>query len=232
MLGELTHHAYGLAGSSAEAVLTALERMGYQTRGNPDVRLERYNVLGIDEAHALKDAAQRTAVTEGKKVFIVSAQSITREAQNALLKIVEEPPKETHFFLIVPSLALLLPTLRSRLQALSVGASDMHREREAAFAAARSFLGGSAPARQKAVQAMLQELEREKEQKEDASEPLLAKERIMAFLDALECIGAGAVGKNAFALSEILTVKQYSRDRAPSFKLLLEHLALVLPKAK
>ena len=30
------------------------------------------------------------------------------------------------------------------------------------------------------------------------------------------------------ALTEILAVKRYARDRAPSFKLLLEHLAAVL----
>ena len=30
---------------------------------------------------------------------------------------------------------------------------------------------------------------------------------------------------------ELLEVKKYSRDRAPSFKLLLEHLALVLPRS-
>ena len=53
--------------------------------------------------------------------------------------------------------------------------------------------------------------------------------RILAFLDAIE----GAVAEkgstaSSTALAAILSVKRYSRDRAPSFKILLEHLALVL----
>ena len=225
------HHAYGISGEADTLVPEILRALAasvhFIARGNPDFREERYESLGIDEAHALKEAAERTAVTGGKKVFIVAANGITKDAQNALLKIFEEPPAETHFFLIVPSFSLLLPTIRSRLSILR--ASDSRGENQTL---AEDFLAKSAPARVALVQAMLKALQKEKDDKADSPEPLREKERIMEFLSALERSLAGTVRQNGDALAEVLTAKRYSRDRAPSLKLLLEHLALVLPPLK
>ena len=225
------HHAYGVSGNAdmlVHQILRALEEsVGFAAKGNPDFRAERHEVLGIDEARALKEAAERTAVTGGKKVFIVSARGITHQAQNALLKIFEEPPLGTHFFLIVPSLELLLPTLRSRMTLLR--ASDSRGENQMLVETAR-FLAAPPAARLATVQTMLKALEEEKKEKEDSTEALVEKGKIFAFLDDIERkLGEDSV-KNSAALSELLEVKKYSRDRAPSLKLLLEHLALVLPR--
>jgi len=48
-------------------------------------------------------------------VFIVSLGSITTEAQNALLKLLEEPPKTALYYIVIPREDMLIPTLRSRL---------------------------------------------------------------------------------------------------------------------
>lgn len=70
--------------------------------------------FGIDDA---REVRRRAYLSIGAKTFfIISAGQITHEAQNALLKIVEEPPQETHFFIFTPSADALLPTLRSRLR--------------------------------------------------------------------------------------------------------------------
>lgn len=233
-LTEPLHHAYGVSPNGAGAVpeiLSALERAaGFVATGNPDFREERFEVMGIDEARVLKEAAGRTAMTGGKKIFIVSVRGITKQAQNALLKILEEPPSETHFFLIVPSPELLLPTLRSRLSMLRASDSRSENQMLAELPSAEEFLAKSPSARIAVVQAMLKALEKEKDDKEDSTEPLVEKERIMQFLSALERTLAGNVRQNATALSELLEVKTYARDRAPSLKLLLEHVALSLPK--
>lgn len=218
------HHAYGVPGSAGTLtpqILKALEKsVGFVAKGNPDFRAERHEVLGIDEARALKEAAERTAVTGGKKVFIVSAHRITREAQNALLKILEEPPSETHFFLIVPSCEMFLPTLRSRL--LILRASDSRNQNQMLAERVTRFLQDAVPARLKTVQVLL----KQREETESSGE-------ITAFFDELEYALAAQERKQSTpALSELLRAKAYSRDRAPSFKLLLEHLALVLPKVK
>ncbi len=49
-------------------------------------------------------------------VLIMPADSLTLEAQNALLKVLEEPPKETHFYLVTQQASQLLTTIQSRCQ--------------------------------------------------------------------------------------------------------------------
>lgn len=49
-----------------------------------------------------------------EKLIIIMAYSFRQEAQNYLLKIFEEPPKNINFLLVCPSKNLLLPTIRSR----------------------------------------------------------------------------------------------------------------------
>ncbi len=56
--------------------------------------------------------------------FVIFAESMTEEAQNALLKLFEEPPQETVFYLVIPNPSILLPTLRSRLIGREEGVSS------------------------------------------------------------------------------------------------------------
>ena len=231
MLHSLDHHAYGVTETN-ETVLTRLlslleKKEGLSTRGNPDFRLWQHEVMGVDEARELKSAAERKVVGENRRVFIVSSRGITREAQNALLKMLEEPPVGTLFFLLVPSLDLLLPTLRSRLQILEVlsDVPDMDKQLVA------TFLEGTIPVRLATVQKMLKGLDQEKKAKEGSTGQLSEKGHIMTFLISLErTLAEKDPALVAEALREVLLVKKYSRDRAASLKLLLEHLALVLPR--
>ena len=218
MFSELSHHAYGVAGNRetiVEELLAALAHCGFVAQGNPDFRVERYSLFGIDEARSLVEAGNRQGVTEGKKIFVVVVEKILHEAQNALLKLFEEPTPDTHFFLVVPTVQMLLPTLRSRLWLLAP--PRVHDAEEDARAAA--FLKAAPQARLKTVQTLLKNLDDEEG----------GRARILAFLDALEETAAARPRAAAVqALTEILSMKRYARDRAPSFKLLLEHLALVL----
>lgn len=52
---------------------------------------------------------------ENAKTLILGAKSFTVPAQNALLKILEEPPRNIVFLLIAPNKSTFLPTVRSRL---------------------------------------------------------------------------------------------------------------------
>jgi DNA polymerase-3 subunit delta' len=55
-----------------------------------------------------------------RAVIIESADSLTREAQNALLKILEEPPEHSFIILASAGSQPLLPTIRSRAQLIEV----------------------------------------------------------------------------------------------------------------
>ncbi len=63
---------------------------------------------------------------EGRnKVFIIDpADALSAGGSNALLKTLEEPARDTHFILITRSPDLLLPTIRSRCQAIYVAGED------------------------------------------------------------------------------------------------------------
>ncbi len=60
------------------------------------------------------------------KYIILGASDLTDVAQNSLLKLLEEPPRNIEFILISPTKSNLLPTVRSRLPILKV---NTHRER-------------------------------------------------------------------------------------------------------
>lgn len=71
--------------------------------------------LSIDEARWLVKESSKKALGTELHQFVILAKGLTHEAQNALLKLFEEPPANTVFYLIVPHESILIPTLRSRL---------------------------------------------------------------------------------------------------------------------
>jgi hypothetical protein len=84
-------------------------------REGPDTRHVVTDSFGIDEARGLIANSSRRPLGGGKHRFVIVARILTVEAQNALLKLFEDPPTDTHFYLIVPHESALIPTLRSRL---------------------------------------------------------------------------------------------------------------------
>lgn len=58
--------------------------------------------------------------TAWRVIMISDAHALTVEAQNALLKLLEEPPRQTLFILSAASGQSLLPTIRSRTQQIIV----------------------------------------------------------------------------------------------------------------
>lgn len=84
-------------------------------RETTDVRHIITTNFGINEARQLKELASERGWGEGSHRFVITTHSLTREAQNALLKLFEDPPTDTIFYLVVPHESILLPTLRSRL---------------------------------------------------------------------------------------------------------------------
>ncbi|MDX1500962.1 MAG: hypothetical protein R3325_01275 [Thermoanaerobaculia bacterium] len=81
----------------------------------------------VEATKELLRPAQLTPFEARGQVFVVaSAESLTGEAANALLKTLEEPPgsSQRHFLLLAPSQFDLLPTLRSRSLAVFLGGGE------------------------------------------------------------------------------------------------------------
>jgi DNA polymerase III subunit delta' len=69
----------------------------------------------IQRAHYLPSEAPR-------KIFILAAANMMKEAANSLLKILEEPPDTVHIFILAENPGELLPTIRSRCATVRLGA--------------------------------------------------------------------------------------------------------------
>jgi DNA polymerase-3 subunit delta' len=95
------------------------------------------------------------------RVFILqNAQNMTAQAQNALLKIIEEPPNGVYFVLTCGNRAVLLTTLLSRLAVLPLE-SDTENSGEFAHRA-KDLLDGLAAGHELDALAMLSAYERDR----------------------------------------------------------------------
>lgn len=213
------HHAYVIEGNSKNIFLdlvSFLEKsVGIKTRGNPDFYYESFDSFGVDDARTLKEKQQKKSFeVGGKKVFIISFNFITREAQNSLLKVFEEPTAGTHFFLIVPTAEIFLPTVRSRVMIFS---QKDFTDTDEKFI--KDFLASSPKKRLDLVAEIIEEKD---------------KARAIIFLDNLEASLSKMWSKNpdtqkAEVFKQTINCRNYLYDRAPSVKIILEHIALVTP---
>lgn len=89
------------------------------TRGF-DPRTEKFrSAITIEEIRRISRFLQQTVAGHGWRVVIIdAAEDMNRNAANALLKTLEEPPERTVFVLISHAAGRLLPTIRSRCQPL------------------------------------------------------------------------------------------------------------------
>ncbi len=71
--------------------------------------------IPIDAIRQLHDFVNITSHRGGEKVILIfPVESMTIEAANALLKMLEEPPEKTFFLLVTAHMKALLPTILSR----------------------------------------------------------------------------------------------------------------------
>ena len=223
---ELNHHAYCIIGTSSAAleVRTTLEKKHkIKSTGNPDFFDRTYESFTISDAREVKALAESRPVTSGgRKIFLLCMNGITTEAQNALLKLLEEPAEYANFFLVIPSAHLLLPTVKSRVRVI-----DMHDEAQASPLEkfAKTLVAAPTSKRLDLVKTFMDEITKEKRPKQDAVDLVSSLEQIIH-----ERAGGTAAGlkKNANALEAVMLTRKYSTDRAPSLKTLLEYLSMVV----
>ncbi len=76
--------------------------------------------LGIEQARKIKEHfSLKPFQAKGRAVVLEDASNLTIEAQNALLKTLEEPPKEAFLILGASSDTKFLPTILSRCQIIT-----------------------------------------------------------------------------------------------------------------
>jgi len=118
----LAHHAY-------------LCRLGEVTQAKVKTVADTFDVpatvfiqidaFGIDDVRTLTEKAFMRPSEGDTQLLVVSLITITVESQQALLKLLEEPPVGTMFVFCVPSSLFLLPTLLSRFSSLSLDVDEV-----------------------------------------------------------------------------------------------------------
>lgn len=81
---------------------------------SPDQHILMIPRFGIEDARSLLNQAYQRPVQDAEQQLTVITDFITLEAQNALLKVLEEPPASTVFLFVLPRDFTILPTLASR----------------------------------------------------------------------------------------------------------------------
>ncbi len=90
----------------------------FESGNNPDflqIDAEDGKTIKIEQIRYLQEKIAEKPVTSDKKVYIINdSETMTREAQNALLKTLEEPPTYATLILITANESKLLATIKSR----------------------------------------------------------------------------------------------------------------------
>lgn len=214
----INHHAYLIEGDvelSFKELILSLERLEIPTLGNPDIFIKEYETLLIDHAREIKDFQSEAASEKNKKkIIILKTRSFSYPAQNALLKVFEEPRPGVVIFVIMPESTKLYPTLRSRL----LGTIGEYAPYESLKKDAKVFLKSNIKSRLDFLKKFT-----------DIESKVALKEKSLNFLNLLEEeLGKSGAMADKDKVKDIYLAKKYIGDQGSSPKILLEHLAAVL----
>lgn len=177
-------------------------------------------VIDIDTARSIKLWGQTPSADQ--KTALISFHTITVPAQNALLKIVEEPPQGVSFIFITSNKELLLPTLLSRLYEIK---KDNETSHTSLTEHTKEFLTTKRELRMKLP--YIKEL-LEKKDEEDRKE----REEVRHFILALAETLPSDEARVASYKKELLECASYASMPSSSTKALLEYIALLLPVSR
>ena len=110
--------------SSKSACMRCNGCLTVSSGANPDViRISNENKasIGVDKIREMiRDVYVRPIISDKKVIIIENAHLLTKGAQNALLKVIEEPPEYAVFFLLCDSKSGILPTVISRVNTVNI----------------------------------------------------------------------------------------------------------------
>jgi hypothetical protein len=203
------HHAYLVLGNKSDTddfIGSLFDKLSIEVLGNPDIFFWKEDRFGIDEARELKPRSESRAFGE-RKIFVITSQFLTPEAQNALLKVFEEPGENNHFFILAKR-NNLLPTLLSRLFVLDL------QSKETTSKEAVKFLQSSVTDRLIFAKSKLED------------EGFILSDFLEELISALR-----KNNKISKDIKEIFELSRFASDPAVNRRLILEHLALTLPNS-
>ena len=109
------HPVFRRVASGGHADLTTIEKQFDEEKG------KQRKEIAVDDVRRIAPFLRLTPAEGGWRVVIVDgAETMNRFGQNAVLKILEEPPRQSVLMLVTERPASLLPTIRSRCRVLAI----------------------------------------------------------------------------------------------------------------
>lgn len=209
------HHSYIFVGDfSIDDMTSIFENIGINTKANPNLYIYERDLFLIDDVRDVLEKHSRRGFTfngnDGKNIFLIKLNSITFEAQNAFLKVLEEPNPNTYFFIISPQ-NIFLPTFLSRVNLVNLIDNKKNKI---------GFLEKSIVEKLEIVSKICKDISDEKKTKQDAiyflntiEEEILEKEGSLKAFNKLKII------ENS---------KEMLLQKGATLKIILEHTILNL----
>ena len=136
---EQIHHAFIISGSKGigkslliESLSEKLLNNKISLENNPDFHnlkiLDEKKLIGINQIHELRDKLYESSFLGKNKVAVINEiEKISIDGLNAILKILEEPPKNTYFLLSTNFLNQIPLTIQSRCFDLRISSPDIEQ---------------------------------------------------------------------------------------------------------
>ena len=209
---KLTHHSYIVVSSTPDALVPTLTSEFKNA-------MPEYNVVPfliprvtIDDVRMLSEYTYGSA----PQIVLISTDDILHEAQQALLKTLEEPGAQTKIVFIMPHVAHLLPTIMSRVEVVHYEGENPENIYKTEM---QKFLASDVPTRLKWVEKFIKDNE-----DHDTTRSILKRH-----FDALTEIVLNKKGIQSIVLEDLQYASTNILTRGSSIKMLLEHIAITLP---
>lgn len=178
-----------------------------------------YNQTVLDIETARKIISWARSSYNGERVALISFHTVGLPAQNAMLKMLEEPQPGTRFILLTSNKDTLIDTVLSRVQHIHINGSTTVTQKTA-----EEFLATSSSFRMKLshVVDILASLDEEGRKDREA-----VKGFILSLIPVMQ-----AKKVESRYITETLEVASYASDPSVSGKALFEYLSLLLPVVK
>lgn len=197
-------------------------------RDSPDLFQNKYTTFSIDDSKVIKEWFFSKETIGNKKFCILGVDFINREAEKSLLKILEEPRQNTHFFIISPNVKFISETILSRVQLIIL---DEKEEDLINRSEAIKFVNASLSQRLEIIAQMI----KKNDNSTDSGEIRVRALKLVNEIEREIYIKKQGQEKSFFermALEELHKARVYLNSSGSSPKMILESLALIIEAKK
>ncbi len=224
------HHANLIVGKtdSKNFVAKILKKdFNFDVSKNPDYYIFESENFGIDDARFFEKWSIGKPLIGDTKVSLLISETITIEAQNALLKVLEEPKQGNFTFINITDSGNFLPTFLSRVRVIDFNSSEYsdlnisQNHNDSGILEAQKFIDASVGKRLSSVKNLVKKENKTK-----------TKELVTNILKAFYNKKRKLTKEELLELKKILKAEKYIKMRGSSSRMIIEWLASVLSGSK